>query len=59
MAMPTSILPLEIWFAMSAVAFRPDEQKRLTLEAPDVMGKPAARDAARSLYAALPSETWR
>jgi hypothetical protein len=42
---------------MSAVALRPEEQKRLTLDAPEVLGKPAARAAARSLYAALPSET--
>lgn len=49
--------PLEIWWAMSAVAFRPELQKRLTDDAPEVFGKPADRDAARTLYAALPSET--
>lgn len=55
--MPTEMEPLEIEWAMSAMAFRPEEQKRLTEEAPAVLGKPAAREAARTLYAALLSET--
>jgi hypothetical protein len=33
MAIPTSMLPLEIWFAMSWTALRPEEQKRFTDEA--------------------------
>jgi hypothetical protein len=31
MAMPTSMLPAEMELAMSAVALRPDEQKRFML----------------------------
>jgi len=38
---------MEIWFAMSWTAFRPEEQKRLTEEAAVVLGKPAASEAAR------------
>lgn len=56
-AMPTSMEPEEMAWAMSAVALRPEEQNRLTELAPAVLGKPAARAAARSLYAALASET--
>ena len=41
------MLPVVIWFAMSCTAFRPDEQKRLTQLAAVVLGKPAAREAAR------------
>lgn len=52
------MLPSLIWFAMSCTAFKPDEQNRFTVEAATVLGKPAARDAARSLYAALPSLTF-
>lgn len=48
-AMPISMEPSAIWFAMSCVALSPEEQKRFTVEAPDVLGKPAARAAARSL----------
>jgi hypothetical protein len=43
-----SMEPLEIWFAISWVAFRPEEQKRLTVEAAVVLGNPAARAAART-----------
>ncbi len=57
MAMPISMLPEAIWFAMSCVALSPEEQNRFTVEAAVVFGKPAASAAARSLYAALPSET--
>lgn len=39
------------------MAFSPDEQKRFTVLAAAVLGKPAASEAARSLYVALPSET--
>jgi hypothetical protein len=49
MAMPTAMEPVEMACAMSAVALRPEEQKRLTEEAPAVLGKPAAREAARAL----------
>jgi len=42
------MLPLLIWLAMSWTAFRPEEQKRLTVEAAVVLGNPAARDAART-----------
>ena len=49
MAMPQSMLPVEIWLAMSWTAFRPEEQKRLTLLAPAVLGMPAARAAARMM----------
>jgi hypothetical protein len=48
MARPTSMLPVAIWLAMSCVALRPEEQKRLTEEAAVVLGKPAARRAART-----------
>jgi len=48
-AMPISIEPVVIACAISAVALRPEEQKRLTEEAPAVLGKPAERAAARSL----------
>jgi hypothetical protein len=58
MAIPMSMLPLEIWFAMSCVALRPEEQKRFTVEAAVVLGKPAASAAARTRYAAFPSLTW-
>jgi len=47
-ARPISMLPVAIWFAMSCVALRPDEQKRLTEEALVVLGKPAERRAART-----------
>jgi hypothetical protein len=57
MAMPISMLPLVMALAMSAVALRPEEQKRLTELAPAVLGKPAARAAVRSLYEALGSRT--
>lgn len=57
-AIPISMLPLVIWFAMSCVAFNPDEQNRFTVDAAVVVGKPAARAAARTLYAALPSLTY-
>ena len=43
---------------MSWVALRPEEQNRFTLEAAVVLGKPAAREAARTRYAALPSLTY-
>lgn len=49
MAMPTSMEPDEMAWAMSAVALRPEEQKRLMDEALVVLGKPAARAAARAL----------
>jgi hypothetical protein len=58
MAIPISIEPLEIWFAISWVALRPEEQKRFTVEAAVVFGNPAARAAARRTYAAFPSETY-
>lgn len=57
--MPTWIEPELMALAMSCVALRPDEQNRFSEYAAAVLGKPAARAAARSLYAALPSETWR
>lgn len=43
---------------MSCTAFKPEEQKRFTDEAAAVLGKPAARDAARTKYAALLSLTF-
>ena len=49
MATPTSMLPVAIWAAMSWTAFRPEEQKRLTEEAAEVLGRPAAREAARAM----------
>jgi hypothetical protein len=39
---------MEIWFAMSCTALRPEEQNRFTEEAAVVFGKPAAREAART-----------
>lgn len=48
-AIPTSMLPAEMALAISAVALSPEEQKRLTEEAPETLGMPAAREAARSL----------
>lgn len=48
-AMPTSIEPVVMALAISAVAWRPEEQNRFMEEAPAVLGKPAARAAARSL----------
>ena len=44
MAMPTSMLPVAIWAAISWTALRPEEQKRLTEEAAEVLGRPAARE---------------
>src|SRR3569833_3492842 len=38
MAMPISMPPVAIWWAMSAVALSPDEQKRFTDNAPCVLG---------------------
>jgi hypothetical protein len=40
--------PVWICAAMSWTALRPEEQKRLTLLAAVVVGKPAARQAART-----------
>jgi hypothetical protein len=53
------MLPKAIWFAISCVALRPEEQNRFTVEAAVVFGKPAARAAARSLYALLLSDTYK
>jgi len=58
-AIPMSMLPEAIWFATSWVALRPEEQNRFTVEAAVVLGNPAARAAARTRYAALPSLTCR
>ena len=49
MATPHSMLPAVIWLAISCTAFRPEEQKRLTEDAALVVGKPAAREAARAM----------
>lgn len=57
-AIPHSMCPRLIWFAISWTALRPEEQNRLTEAAAVVLGKPAARDAARTKYAALCSLTW-
>jgi hypothetical protein len=57
MAIPISMLPFDIWLAMSCVAFRPEEQNRFTEEAAVVFGNPAASEAARTMYAAFPSLT--
>lgn len=59
MATPQSMLPLLIWFAISCSALRPDEQNRLTDEAPEVLGNPAAKAAARTMFAALPLLTYQ
>jgi len=48
MATPTEMEPWAIWSATSWTALSPDEQKRLTEEAAVVLGKPAARAAART-----------
>ena len=40
-ARPHSMLPMLIWLAMSWTALRPEEQKRLTDEAPAVVEYPA------------------
>jgi len=53
-AIPMSMLPSAIWFAMSCVALSPDEQNLFTEDAPEVLGIPAAREAARTMYAAFP-----
>ena len=47
-AIPISMVPVMISFAMCWVAVKPDEQNRLELEAAEVFGKPAARAAARA-----------
>jgi hypothetical protein len=52
------MLPAIIWLAMSWTALSPEEQKRLTEDAAVVLGKPAARAAARILYAAFESLTF-
>ena len=57
-AIPISISPDAIAFAISCVAFRLEEQKRAVEEAPVVLGNPAARDAARKYRPALPSSTY-
>lgn len=43
------MLPVAIWLAICCTARRPDEQKRLAEETAVVLGKPAARAAARAL----------
>lgn len=48
-AMPTSMEPARIWFAIFWMASRPEEQKRLETEAAVVAGKPAARTAERAM----------
>lgn len=53
-AIPMSMLPSAIWFAMSCVALSPEEQNLFTEDAPEVLGMPAAREAARTMYAAFP-----
>lgn len=45
---PTSMIPVRISFAICCVAVKPDEQKREMLDAAEVLGKPAARVAARA-----------
>lgn len=42
-----SMEPVWICVAMSWMALRPEEQKRLTEAAPEVYGMPAAREAER------------
>lgn len=61
-AIPTSIDPAMIWFAICWIAKSPEEQKRLAIEAAVVTGKPAASTAERARYAAeglrtLPTQT--
>ena len=56
-AMPMSIDPVTIWFAMSWVAFNPDEQNLAVEDAEVVLGKPAASAAALQYRPALPSRT--
>jgi len=58
MATPISMLPVWICAAMSWIAFRPEEQKRFTLLAAVVLGRPAAREAARAMEAARGLLTW-
>lgn len=53
MAIPTSMEPAMIWFAICWMASNPEEQKRLAIDAAVVSGKPAARTAERARYAAL------
>lgn len=48
MAIPISIVPVMISFAMCCVAVKPDEQNRAAVEAAVVLGKPAASEAARA-----------
>jgi hypothetical protein len=47
MATPQLMDPAAIWLAMSCVALSPELQKRLHELAAVVLGKPAARRAAR------------
>ncbi len=44
-AIPTSIEPANIWFAMVCTANKPEEHHRLTVETAVVTGKPAAMAA--------------
>ena len=47
-ASPTSMEPAMIWLEICWTARRPEEQKRLTIEAAEVAGKPAARTEERT-----------
>jgi hypothetical protein len=49
MATPISMEPSAMALAMSWVALRPEEQKRFREYAPEVLGIPAAREAARTM----------